>query len=332
MNNADLLKMLFEAHRDGNEELFLHAAQSLIGRELTSNHHEAAQQLTRALGPIKERTQQQQRKLAALPIRSSSGDAIIIKHIDYEIQRPILSQTASGQVERLLAEHANRDRLLAHGLRPTSRVLFWGPPGNGKSMTAFYVAQQLATPIAVANLSGIISSLLGATAAQLQQIFKTASERPQVLFLDEFDALGKERDDELEIGEPKRIVNSLLQSIDAFESSRSILIAATNHQYLLDRAIWRRFDMVIEFSAPGVAERRTLLKRLLSGVKTTGPFTRAVSASAGLSYSDLTLATVDALKSMVLESKKTLSDTDLVKAITLRKQSVSSARKARSID
>jgi SpoVK/Ycf46/Vps4 family AAA+-type ATPase len=331
MNNPDLLKMLFEAHRDGNEELFLHAAQSLIGRELASNHHEVAQQLTRALGPIKERTQQQ-RKLSALPIRGSSGDAVIVKHLDYEVQRPILSRTANASLDRLLAEHANRERLLAHGLRPTSRVLFWGPPGNGKTMAAFYVAQQLEMPVAVANLSGIISSLLGATATQLQQIFKNASERPQVLFLDEFDALGKERDDELEIGEPKRIVNSLLQSIDAFDSSRSILIAATNHQYVLDRAIWRRFDLVIEFSPPGPEERRTLLKRLLSGVKTTGPYTRSVSASTGLSYSDLTLATVDALKSMVLENRKTLGDTELVKSVTLRKQSVSSARKARSND
>jgi SpoVK/Ycf46/Vps4 family AAA+-type ATPase len=327
MKDTNLLRLLFEAHRDDNDELFVQTAQSIIGRELASNHHAVAQQLARSLG-IGEGNALQRHKLSALPTRNNgTSDALFVATIPAQTAKPVLAPAVLSRVERILAEHENRQRLLSHGLRPSTRILLWGPPGNGKTLTARYLAQELRIPIGLANLSSVISSLLGSTAAHLQQLFKAASDRPMVLFLDEFDALGKERNDELEIGEPKRIVNSLLQSIDAFESTQSILVAATNHQHLLDSAVWRRFDSVIEFPPPAQRERQVHLRQVLSGVKISGSLARAATAADGLSYADMSLATQECLKTMVLGDKKSLSESDLSHAFRERKRGIVNARK-----
>lgn len=330
MKDADLIKLLFEAHRDSNEELFVQTAQSIIGRELSANHHHEAQDLIRALGVDRQRAER--RKLTRLPLRNNTvaADALVLQRHEGHAIEPVLSPAIARKIHRIIAEYRSREKLFAHGLRPATRILFWGPPGNGKTLTAHFIAQQIGLAIGTANLSGVISSLLGATATQLNSIFKEAAERPMVLFLDEFDALAKERDDDLEIGEPKRIVNSLLQSIDNFASTRSLLIAATNHQHLLDSAVWRRFDMVVGFPLPGSSEREIHLKRLLSGVKVTGALSKLAAAAEKLSFADMTSAVEESLKTMVLESRKTVTATDLVQSLQERKRSVSAARRVRT--
>jgi len=330
MKGIDLTRLLFEAHRDANEELFIQTAQSIIGRELSANHHHEAQELIRALGADRQRIAER-RKLTHLPARNSNMaiDALLLQRNEEHIKEPVLPPTIARKVHRIVAEHRNREKLLAHGLRPATRILFWGPPGNGKTLTAHFIAQQVHLPIGTANLSGIFSSLLGATATQLSSIFKDAAERPMVLFLDEFDALAKERDDDLEIGEPKRIVNSLLQNIDTFVSTRSLLIAATNHQYLLDSAVWRRFDAIIGFPLPGTGERELHLKRLLSGIKVTGGVAKVAAAAEKLSFADLTSTIDESLKTMVLENRKAVRAADLVSSLQERRRSVSGARRPR---
>ncbi len=302
----ELLRLLFEAHRDNNEELFQHAAQSIIARELSANHHSEAQRLAQALGKVVG-DRVERHRLARLPSRTAPGtDLVTIVHeprIDLE---PVLSPTTKNRIERLILEHREQRRLAAYGVSPKRTVMFWGPPGCGKTMTASYVAQELQLPLGILNLAGIVSSLLGGTAAQLQSVFSLAESRPIVLLLDEFDTLAKERDDEKDIGESKRIVNSLLQLLERFNSSKSLIIAASNHQYVLDRAIWRRFDDIVPFPLPTELQRQNMLRERLSGIAYTGLIPALAKSMKELSFADISMILTESLRTMILEQKTTL--------------------------
>jgi hypothetical protein len=328
MRADDPLKLLFQAHRDGDNELFVRTAQAIITRELAANHHDAAQQLIKALGATK-RKESAQRSLTQLPQRTSTDGLITYPAQRMGEPEPILSLRTRQQVDRVLLENRLSERLYSHGLWPANRLLFWGPPGCGKTMTAACIARELQLPFGVVNLSVLITGLLGATANQVSKVFTIANSEPMVLLLDEFDALGKERDDEFEIGEPKRIVNSLLQSLDAFQSSRSIVIAASNHQHLLDEAVWRRFDSVLEFPMPTAKERQLLLRTLTAGVNVMGAISEAAKTSLDMSYADIAAAVRYALKTMALEGRRSLAIDDLLLALRDRKMSMAQAWAAR---
>jgi SpoVK/Ycf46/Vps4 family AAA+-type ATPase len=141
-------------------------------------------------------------------------------------------------------------------------LLLYGPPGCGKTTVAKYVAKKTNLPLVTVRLDGMVSSLLGSTAKNIRKIFDYASKRDCILFLDEFDVIAKLRDDKNDLGELKRVVNSLLQNIDDF-SGNSVLIAATNHHQLLDPAVWRRFNTVLALDVPKSNERMLFLERLL---------------------------------------------------------------------
>lgn len=167
---------------------------------------------------------------------------------------PIYSADVAHAVSSLVAEHASPERLIPYGLTPSRTVLFTGPPGVGKTLTAAYVGSQLKLPVVTVNLASLISSLMGRTGQNLQEVFNQAAKQPCVLFLDEFDALAKSRDDDSDVGEAKRLANVVLQQLDQWPEG-ALLIAATNHPQFLDSAVHRRFDLVISFSAPGYDER-----------------------------------------------------------------------------
>lgn len=305
--DVDALRMLFEAYRDNNDELFQHAAQALIGRELSANHHDEAQKLIRALGrPAGDRVDRP--RLARLPQRGLTGTDLVTIIDDPKPDRdPVFAFDTSERLGRLIREHREHARLAAHGLSPKQKILFWGPPGCGKTLAASVIARELQMPLGILNLPSIVSSLLGGTSAQLKSVFDLAASRRIVILLDEFDTLAKERDDDRDIGESKRIVNSLLQLMERFSSSRSIILAATNHQHNLDQAVWRRFDDVIPFPLPTEQQRRELLRHLTSGVHITGSLLAASKATKGLSHAEIGRAVEEELRTMVLEGRRHLA-------------------------
>lgn len=164
----------------------------------------------------------------------------------------ILSKSNNDKLNSFILSYKNADKLNSMGIGVSNTLLLYGPPGCGKTKCAYLVAKQLNLPLIVARLDSLISSYLGTTAKNIRSLFEYAQKTPCVLFLDEFDAIAKARDDSNELGELKRVVNSLLQNVDAM-SSDSILIAATNHEQLLDPAVWRRFDYKLEIELPDEA-------------------------------------------------------------------------------
>ncbi|MEN2506884.1 ATP-binding protein [Stutzerimonas stutzeri] len=161
----------------------------------------------------------------------------------------IASEEIKGPLNLILAERKNTKRLIEAGISPTSKILFTGPPGVGKTVCAKYLAQKLKVPLLTLDLATVVSSYLGRTGNNLRKAIAYAKTRPCVLLLDEIDSIGKKRDDAADIGETKRLVTVLLQELDQWQGD-NLLIAATNHYHLLDPAAQRRFDQVVDFQRP----------------------------------------------------------------------------------
>lgn len=200
------------------------------------------------------------------PVDKETGAALaeIIVPSD-ETPRPLFNPDLGASIGSLLEEWRNADALRNAGLRPALSTMIFGPPGTGKTMLAHFIGTEIGLPVVVAKLDGLISSFLGTTARNIANLFAFADRYRCVLLLDEFDAIAKLRDDPHELGEIKRVVNTLLQCVDA-RSSVGFTIAITNHEALLDPAVWRRFDVRIEVRQPIFQVREEILKRCLPSV------------------------------------------------------------------
>ena len=201
-----------------------------------------------------------------VPIDSESRLPIADRLEPSEIEDMPVFLNKECKVEKFLEYYNNRNQIISNGINLPNTLIFFGPPGCGKSKLAEYISKETELPLITTRLDGLISSYLGSTAKNIRAIFNYAQSVPCVLFLDEFDAIAKVRDDKNELGELKRIVNSLLQNIDAIQNG-SIVIAATNHEKLLDPAVWRRFMFRINLQRPEYEVRFNIINKLISNVK-----------------------------------------------------------------
>jgi AAA+ superfamily predicted ATPase len=328
--SSDKLRTLFQAYQDKNDAAFIRAAENIIAEEIAANHHVAATEMQRALGQRRDTMSSTSKpsELTTLPKDRRNGEDLLSLHESrITAEKVTLSNATKARLQRILEEHRNRLRLRQHGYAPKAKLLFWGPPGTGKTLSAHYLAHELGLPIGVLRLNSVISSFLGDTAAHLQRVFTRANNTPMVLLLDEVDAIGKNRDDDNDVGELKRVVNSLLQAMDSFDGGNSILIAASNHQYLLDPALWRRFDDVVSFPLPGYPEREEFLRYLLNGVKVEGSLTSIARQMDKLAYADIERIATEAVKTMILEGKETVAINDISSELRTWRTSVDAAKR-----
>ena len=214
---------------------------------------------------------------------------------------PVWPKPVAAVLEEVISERCMEQRLWEAGIEPTKSLLFSGPPGTGKTLAATWLAEQLKFPLLTLDLSAVMSSFLGRTGNNIRVVLDYARRSPGVLLLDEFDALAKRRDDGLEIGELKRLVTVLLQEIDRWPT-HGILIAATNHPDLLDPAVWRRFDRVLEFPLPTKSDLERLISQLVPETKTALiPSRLLASLFNGHSFSDVTRTIESANRSALVQ-------------------------------
>lgn len=255
MPRSDLLLSLVQAGSKGDRPGFRRSLEALVADERGRQHHVVANQLAAHLAPGRNEPPSSMRPISPTP------DGLLD---EVEPERTLADLVLPGPVRgtctEFVEEQRRADMLRSHGLEPRHRLLVVGPPGNGKTSLAEALAGELAIPVLRVRYSAVVGSFLGETASRLARVFDHARTRQCVLFFDEFDAVAKERGDEHETGEIKRVVNSLLMSIDTLPAY-VVVVAASNHPELLDRAVWRRFQVRVELPQPGPTEVVAWMRR-----------------------------------------------------------------------
>ena len=311
MANGKLLRQLIRSGLDGDVGNFRAASEAVIAEERGKNHHLLANDLEKLLyGTQTEgKFSQSHMKLAsAMPANKDSGLSLLELRPTVREQRDIvLSDFAQSSLDEIIMEHNRAETLRSFGLQPAGKLLFCGPPGCGKTLAAEVIASALSMPLVVVRLDSVISSFLGETASNLRKVFDYISKHPSVALFDEFDAISKDRGDSADHGELKRSVNAVLQMMDGYRG-QSIIIATTNYESLLDKAVWRRFDEVIQFDAPTVDQIKRLLSIKLSGVRRNfePSDTKIATLFKGMSHADIERVVRRAVKEMVLSGKEFL--------------------------
>lgn len=320
---AELIANIITAHCSGDESKFKAAVDELAADEDRKGNVRVSSLLLAAYKG-KKTTLIKKPDVMSAPeggfAAQSAGGTFAPRDKDsllelYDIVRPtvslddvVLPANQRKLLLQILQEHNENAKLAEHNLPAANRLLLCGPPGCGKTMTANAIAHEFGLPMAYVRLDGLVSSYLGQTSVNLRKVFTSVGTMPIVLFLDEFDAIAKKRDDGNEMGELKRVVTALLQNFDNMPDN-VFLIAATNHEHLLDPAIWRRFNYVINFGYPDDEQRAELISRWLTEYR----------VEHNLDIKKLTALTVDRstaqIKELVISVAKRYVTTD--KAVTM---------------
>lgn len=261
---AELFRAL--AASDANGAAII--AAQICALEERNGHRSAARLLRGALHANGIAARKQNRPGNDQPLSEGGIISTALSRLaaDVKLSEVVLSPAARRELEGIISEWKKRERLHRKGLAPRSKLLFHGPPGCGKSLTARALAQELGIPIYVIRFDAVIGAYLGQTAIHLRQVFHFAETTPCVLLLDELDALGKRRGNPLDVGELDRIVISLMQELE-HSKPQGFIIGTSNLPKHLDDALWRRFDLTLPFKSPTRAALATFAKSIASARK-----------------------------------------------------------------
>lgn len=306
MASSEHIKALLKSHLEQDDDRFLSIALQVAAHEARSGHGKLAQELR----DIVEKARKRPRTGHAVPIAKALKDTSGLLSATTPRLRLgdlVAPHDVKDRLARVIREQRHASKLKNHGLQPRRKLLLVGPPGTGKTFTASILAGELGYPLLQVRLDALITRYMGETSAKLRQVFDALADVRGVYFFDEFDALGSQRTASNDVGEARRILNSFLQMIEQDESN-SLIVCATNHEEILDHALFRRFDDVVRYRLPGPQEIERLLKDRLGAYVAPGfGWGEAVALAQGLSSAETTLVAQDALKEMLIEDAPTIT-------------------------
>lgn len=317
--SADHVKALVRAHATGDDKSFYSVALQVAARAARQGHNRLATELRDLIDDANARSSTPSGPTPVVRPKGELADLVTATYPDVRLTDMTLDDEVRGPLERVLHEQRQRERLEGHGFAPIHRLLFVGPPGTGKTMSAAALATELSLPLFTIRLDTLISRFMGETAAKLRVVFEAAAQTRAVFLFDEFDALGAERGRGDDVGEARRIVNSFLLFLDD-APPESLVIAATNHPGILDQALFRRFDLAVRYEFPDVEHAVEVMRRRLSVLGTSAVDWAAIAEHVGhLSHADLVRAAESAAKQVILAGEKRVTTERLAGALRERR-------------
>ncbi len=324
MASSDQLKALIKSHIARDEGQFLSVAMQVAAHEAKLGHGKLAEELREMIDAAKTRlSQDNSGKLVAIAgsakPRSELAGLLTVSHPPNRLSDLILDNVSAGQLRRVVREQRQLARIKEHGLAARRKLLLVGPPGTGKTISAAALAGELGLPLFLVRLDSLITKFMGETAAKLRQVFDAVADMRGVYFFDEFDAIGSQRGLGNDVGEIRRVLNSFLQMIEQ-DHSNSLIIAATNHPEVLDYALFRRFDDVVEYRLPTLEQACDLIRsRLGSFAPRQFKKGKWVEQAEGLSHAEISRAVDAAVKDTILHDQTIVQPAELGRALEERR-------------
>jgi SpoVK/Ycf46/Vps4 family AAA+-type ATPase len=323
MPSADQVKALIASLTEGDEGHFYSIAMQIAASEARMGHGKLAEEIRALIDKAKARVRLPSKE--PIPLARPRGEVAELLSVSYpnvHLKDMVLGARTKKKLERVIREHRAIHLIRSRGLSPRRKLLLIGRPGTGKTLTASALAGELGLPLFVVRLDGLITKFMGETAAKLRLIFEALHQTRGVYLFDEFDSIGSARGLTNDVGEIRRVLNSFLQMVEQ-DNSDSLVIAATNHVGILDRALFRRFDDVIEYDLPDKARIIETLKAKLGAFRADKIQWAKVAVSAqGLNFADITRACEDAIKDAIIHERLSVTQSEIVHAIADRKLAV----------
>ncbi|MEW6606360.1 MAG: ATP-binding protein [bacterium] len=323
MKSEDLIK-IFEAFVKRDNDAFFKSAEEIIEGEKRKKHHLLATQLLRILKENSTKSTINTHQIPPVPRDNEKGFKLLdVKKLFLGWDDIVLAKETEKTLNQIAKELEIEDLLASYGLNPKRKILFYGPPGTGKTLAAKIMSSIIGYPLVYVRFESVISSYLGETASNLRKIFDFIEKGRWVVLFDEFDIIGKQRDDPTEHGEIKRVVNNFMLILENYEGD-STIIASTNHPQLLDIGVWRRFDEVVYFGLPDKERRKRIFEKYLRVLKKSENFSLngLSEETEGFSGADIEQTCVNALKSTILSGRDLIGFDDVKGAILTQKERI----------